>query len=165
MNIAKNAVVSMHYKLTNAQGEDLDASEEGEPLVYLHGHGGLVDGLEQALEGKQAGDHVDVRVPPELGYGLYDRALDMEVPLKAFPDDARDRLKEGARFASDQPGKPGTEIVYTVVERHPEHLVVTGNHPLAGQTLVFAVDIVGVRAATKQELKHGHVHGEHGHDH
>jgi FKBP-type peptidyl-prolyl cis-trans isomerase SlyD len=165
MLIAANSVVSFHYRVTLDDGTPVDSSEGDEALTYLHGHGQIVDGLEAALLGKQSGDHVDARLEPAEAYGEYDDELDLEVPLDAFPEDARAELQTGAQFAADHPTREGEPIVFTVIELRGEELAITGNHPLAGKTLRYSVDVVEVRAATEQELAHGHAHGAHGHDH
>jgi FKBP-type peptidyl-prolyl cis-trans isomerase SlyD len=165
MKIANDSVVSFHYKVGTAEGEAVDQSEEGEPLVYLHGSGQIVPGLEQALLGHVAGDHVEATVPPESGYGVHDPRLDLKVPKKAFPDAARSQLAPGFQFVAAHPFDDEQDVMFTVLDVLPDGVVVTGNHPLAGKTLVFKVDVVSVRAATAEELSHGHVHGEGGHHH
>ncbi|MGE0114545.1 MAG: peptidylprolyl isomerase [Steroidobacteraceae bacterium] len=160
MQIAKNTAVQIHYTLKNDAGEVLDSSEGAEPLAYLQGHGNLIPGLEKALEGKQAGDAVNVSIPPEEGYGVRDEMLIQEVPRSAFegiPD-----VEVGMQFHADSNHGPRTVTVTRVAG---ETITVDGNHPLADQTLHFAVQIVEVRAASKEELSHGHVHGPGGHHH
>lgn len=160
MQIAKNAAVQIHYTLKNDAGEVLDSSEGAEPLAYLQGHGNLIPGLEKALEGKRAGDEVAVSIPPEEGYGVRDASLIQDVPRSAFegiPD-----VEVGMQFHADSNHGPRT---VTVTKVAAETITVDGNHPLADQTLHFAVQIVAVRAASKEELSHGHVHGPGGHHH
>lgn len=165
MKIAKDSVVSFHYRVATAEGEPVDQSEKNEPLTYLHGSGQIVSGLEKALLGHEAGDHVDARISPEEGYGEYDERLNLRIPLKAFPDGARAQLEPGFQFVSEHPQDDDEEVLFTVVELQPDSVIVTGNHPLAGKTLVFEVDIVEVRQATEEELSHGHAHGPDGHHH
>lgn len=160
MQIAERTVVSIHYKLTNDAGETLDSSEGGDPLVYLQGFGNLIPGLEKALLGKNAGDHVEVRVEPGEAYGEHDPQLIQQVPRRAFQGVSE--VKAGMRFQAQGPNGPSSVVITRVVG---DMVTVDGNHPLAGQTLNFAVDITDVRAATDEELAHGHVHGPGGHHH
>lgn len=164
MQIAANRVVSIHYQVATAEGESVDASQPGEPLVYLHGQGQIIGGLERALLGKAAGDKVAVEVAPKDGYGEYDPELDVAVPLDAFPKDLRAKLVPGAQFHAEHPTK-GTEAVFTVHKVEGGSAYCSGNHPLAGKTLQFKVEIADVRDATKDELSHGHAHGPGGHHH
>ncbi|MGE5626436.1 MAG: FKBP-type peptidyl-prolyl cis-trans isomerase [Bacillota bacterium] len=159
MRIAKHAVVSIDYTLTDAKGEVLDSSEGREPLAYIHGTGSIVIGLEEALEGKEKGAEVKVSVPPAKGYGEHDASLSQKVPRAMFDVE---NIEPGMRFHAES--DHGHRVV-TVTAVDAEHVTVDSNHPLAGQTLNFAVKIVDVRNATEQELSHGHVHGTHGHDH
>lgn len=160
MQIAKNAVVQIHYTLKNDAGEVLDSSEGSDPLAYLQGHGNLIAGLEKALEGKQVGDSLTVSIPPEEGYGVRDEDLVQDVPRSAF--EGIPNVEVGMQFHADSNHGPRT---VTVTKVAGDTITVDGNHPLADQTLHFAVDIVEVRAATNEELSHGHVHGPGGHHH
>jgi FKBP-type peptidyl-prolyl cis-trans isomerase SlyD len=160
-SIADGHVVTLHYRLTLDDGSIADESFGGEPLVYLHGHGNIVPGLEQKLAGKSAGDKDDVTVTPADGYGEYDPTLDQQVPRSAFPADAE--LQVGVAFqAQTQEGKPITLWIRAI---QGDEVTVSPNHPMAGQTLNFHVEIVEVREATAQEKEHGHAHGPAGHDH
>ena len=158
MQIAANAVVYMHYTLTDDTGKVLDSSSGGEPLAYLHGAGNIIKGLEKALDGKQAGDKLKVTVAPEEGYGVRDEAMVQKVPRRSFQG-VRD-LKPGMRFSVQ--GGHG-QVVVTQVQG--DMVTVDGNHALAGVTLKFAVEVAKVREATAEELMHGHVHGPGGHHH
>jgi FKBP-type peptidyl-prolyl cis-trans isomerase SlyD len=160
MQIAKNTVVSIDYTLTDDSGEVIDSSKGQEPLAYLHGAGNIIPGLEEALEGKQAGEQVKVAVPPEKGYGLRNESMTQQVPRNMF--DTEQEIKPGMRFHAES--EHGTHTV-TVTAVDKENVTVDGNHPLAGKVLNFDVNIVEVRAATDEELSHGHVHGPHGHHH
>lgn len=160
MNIAQNAVVSIHYTLTNDAGETLDSSSGGEPLAYLHGNGNLIPGLESALEGKKAGDKLSVRVAPGDAYGEVDKSLVQRIPrrsLKGIPD-----IRVGMQLQAQSERGPRTITITQIVG---DMVTVDGNHPLAGQNLNFDVEVTGVREATEEELAHGHVHGPGGHDH
>jgi FKBP-type peptidyl-prolyl cis-trans isomerase SlyD len=159
MRIAKNSVVSIEYTLTDAEGAVLDSSKGQSPLTYIHGNGNIVVGLEEALEGKEKGATLKVSVPPAKGYGERDASLSQIVPREMFDIE---ELEPGMRFHAE--GEHGTHVV-TVTAVDNDSVTVDANHPLAGQTLNFEVTVMGVRAATEQELAHGHVHGPHGHDH
>jgi FKBP-type peptidyl-prolyl cis-trans isomerase SlyD len=159
MQIGPNSVVSIHYELSNDAGEILDASSEGEPLVYLHGAQNIIPGLEKQLEGKQMGDALKVKVQPEEGYGVRQKELVQQVPRDAFPDP--DSLAIGMSFSAES---DGGQISVVITELTDALATVDGNHPLAGVVLNFDVNIADVRAATAEEISHGHVHA-HGHHH
>jgi FKBP-type peptidyl-prolyl cis-trans isomerase SlyD len=160
MNIADESVVSMHYTLKDDKGEVIDSSDGSEPLTYLQGAGNIIPGLEEALAGKKKGDKLHVTISPEKGYGERDERLVQSIPKSQFQDSGR--LKVGMQFQIRSQGGP---MVLTVVEVKDSEVVVDGNSPLAGQTLHFDVEITDVRAATEEELAHGHVHGPGGHHH
>jgi len=157
MQISENKVVTIHYTLTNPQGDVIDSSRDGEPLAYIHGIGALVPGLEQELEGKAAGDSVAVTVQPEDGYGQRSEQLIQSVPREVFHLDGD--IEVGMRFQAET--DHGIELV-EVVAVNDQTVTVDANHPLAGETLNFDVEVVAVRDATADELEHGHVHGEGG---
>lgn len=159
MHVAKDKVVSIDYTLTDAQGAVLDTSKGRAPLAYLHGAGNIIPGLEKALEGKQAGEHVNVQVPAAEAYGERDESLSQEVPKDMFQ--GVDHVEPGMRFQAQT--SAGVQVV-TVTEVADDTVTVDGNHPLAGKQLTFDVDVVEVRDATDEELTHGHVHGADGHD-
>lgn len=165
MQIAHNAVVSFHYSVATAEGEHVDKSEAGEPLTYLHGHGQIVPGLEAALLGKTKGEKIDAAVSPAQAYGEHEKELDLQVPLAVFPANVRSQIQPGFRFKAEHPTLQGSEVVFTVHGIEGENAFVSGNHPLAGKTLNFKVEIVDVRAPTAEELSHGHAHGPGGHHH
>ncbi|MBV9344505.1 MAG: peptidylprolyl isomerase [Gammaproteobacteria bacterium] len=160
MSIAPDHVVSIHYTLRNDAGEVLDRSADEEPLTYLHGHGNLIPGLERALAGKQPGDSLQVRVEPDEGYGSYDERLVQRVPRRALK--GIQNLRLGMRLQAQT--AEGARTV-TVTQLAGDLVTLDGNHPLAGQTLNFEVRVAEVRAATAEELAHGHVHGPGGHAH
>lgn len=155
MQAEKDRVVAIDYTLKNDDGDVLDSSQGKEPLAYIHGHGNIINGLENALAGKGQGDHVDVSVVPAEAYGEYNDELIMEVPRERFQ--GIEDIQPGMQFQA-QAQNGATQIV-TVKEVKDESVAVDGNHPLAGQTLHFSVDVVSVREAEKEELEHGHVHG------
>jgi FKBP-type peptidyl-prolyl cis-trans isomerase SlyD len=160
MIISKDKVVTIDYSLTDEEGELIDSSVGEEPLVYLHGHHGIIPGLEQALSGHQAGDKVEVSIPPEEGYGDWDEDLVEVVSVDDFDDP--EELEIGTQFETMT--DDGTRLA-TVIDIEGDDITVDLNHPLAGMTLNFDVTVLDVRDATAEELAHGHVHGEHGHDH
>lgn len=155
MVIADQKVVSIHYKLTNDDGTLVQESAAGEPLSYLHGSGNIVPGLESALSGKTEGDKLNVSVEPEQGYGARNDALVQELPRKLF--EGIDEIQEGMQFQAQS--EQGTQVI-TVTKVDGERITVDGNHPLAGQTLNFEVEVDNVRDATAEEIEHGHVHKE-----
>lgn len=160
MIISNDKVVTIDYSLTDEEGELIDSSVGEEPLIYLHGHHGIIPGLEQALAGHRTGDKVEVSIPPEEGYGDWDEDL-VEVVSKEDFDDPED-LEIGTQFETET--DEGARLA-TVIDIEGEDVTVDLNHPLAGMTLNFDVTVLDVRDATAEELAHGHVHGEHGHEH
>ncbi|MEW6060403.1 MAG: peptidylprolyl isomerase [Bacteroidota bacterium] len=160
MKIENNKVVSINYTLRNDAGEVLDSSDGREPLVYIHGMGNIITGLESQLLGKSAGDSLKVSIPPSEAYGEYDLSQVVQVSRSQF-EGAPD-LKVGMRFTatSDQ----GYQVV-TITNINDDVVTIDGNHPLAGKTLHFDVTVVDVRDASPDELSHGHVHGPGGHHH
>ncbi len=160
MQIALNAVAAFHYTLTDDQGQVIDSSKGREPLTYLHGSGQIVPGLERQMEGRQAGDSFTAEVAPEEGYGVHHAELMQEVPKAAFQ--GVEDIQPGMQF---QGRGPQGEINVTVARVEGDTVFIDGNHPLAGQTLHFAIEVTDVRAASEEELAHGHVHGAGGHHH
>lgn len=160
MQISESRVVLMHYTLTNNRGEVLDSSSGREPLAYLHGAGNIIPGLEKALEGKQAGDKLKVAVEPKDGYGERDPSLVQQIPRRAFK--GINNLRVGQQLQAQ--GPQGMRSI-TVVAMAGDMVTVDGNHQLAGEALNFEVEITEVRAATAEEMSHGHVHGPGGHHH
>lgn len=160
MQIADKTVVSIHYTLTNADGETLDSSVGQDPLVYLHGSNNIIAGLEAALLGKTAGDTLQVSVEPGDGYGELRDELVQEVDRSAFQ--GVDEIDVGMQFMAQT---PWGEQPVTVVKVQGDNITLDGNHPLAGQVLNFDVEVVEIREATAEELDHGHVHGPGGHHH
>lgn len=160
MQVQKNKVVGIDYKLTDGSGNLIDTSANHGPLYYIQGIGSLIPGLESALEGKSAGESLKVTIAPKDGYGERNDALCQQVPRAQF--ESSEGLEVGMQFEVDteQGG-----LVVTVTKVEGETVTVDGNHPLAGVELHFDVTIKEVREASKEELAHGHVHGEHGHHH
>ncbi|WP_417761292.1 peptidylprolyl isomerase [Shewanella sp.] len=159
MQITQQSAVTIHYRLTDTQGKLIESSFDGEPMVYLHGMGNLIPGLEKALEGKTQGETLEVTIDCEQAYGPYHDGLRQEVPLEAFGD-IQD-IVPGMRFIAET--EMGQRPVQ-VTEVRDNTVIVDGNHPLAGQSLIFNVEVMEVREATAEEVAHGHIHA-HGHDH
>lgn len=160
MQIAQNAVVLIHYTLKDDEGKTLDSSAGGEPLAYMHGNGNLIPGLERELEGKSAGDKIHAKIAPQDGYGEFDQSLIQRIPrrsLKGIPN-----LHVGMQLQAQS--EQGVRAV-TVTQIVGDMVTIDGNHPLAGKHLNFDVEIADVRAATEEEISHGHVHGPGGHHH
>jgi FKBP-type peptidyl-prolyl cis-trans isomerase SlyD len=156
MQIEDKMAVSIHYTLKDNAGEIIDSSQGDEPLVYLHGTGGLGPGLEKELTSKAVGDAFDVTIAPEDGYGVRDDSLVQEVPRDAFQD-VKD-LEVGMQFHTQAPDGEGI-LPVTITALKDEEVTIDLNHPLAGETLNFHIEVIDIRAATKDELAHGHVHG------
>ncbi|WP_348675374.1 peptidylprolyl isomerase [uncultured Abyssibacter sp.] len=159
MQIAENTVASFHYILKTPEGEVLESSREAEPMAYLHGTGGIIAGLEEEMAGKAAGDRFEATIPPEKAYGPHDPARVQQVPLEAFQ--GVDKVEPGMMFrASTEQG----DIPVRIAAVEGDTVTVDANHQMAGQTLVFDIEITEVREATPQEMQHGHAHAD-GHDH
>jgi FKBP-type peptidyl-prolyl cis-trans isomerase SlyD len=159
MKIAKDHAVFFDYEVRNSRAEVLDSSaQSGAPMAYVHGYSSIIPGLEKALEGKTAGESLDVVVPPVEAYGLRDERRMGQVDRSIFPEGTE--IKPGMRFrATSQHGNDN--VVVVAVEG--DTITVDANHPLAGETLTFNVTIRDVRPATPEEVAHGHVHHAHAH--
>lgn len=160
MQISKNSVAVIDYILTGDDGHIYDRSDNGE-FSYLHGAGNIIPGLENALEGKQAGDSLDVSVTPGDAYGERDPERIQQVPRDMFEDDAV--IEPGTRFHAQS--ADGHMMVVTVVSVEEDAVTIDGNHELAGMNLNFSVNVREVRAATDEEIEHGHVHASGGCQH
>lgn len=158
--VSQNKAVYFNYTLTNDNGDTLDQSN-GQPLAYLHGFGNIIQGLENALLGKSAGDKLTVTVEPADAYGEYSSDAVQEVPRANFQ--GVDNIEAGMQFQSQT--EDGHVMLVTVRDVQGDIVVVDANHPLAGERLTFDVEITEVRDATEEELAHGHVHGVGGHHH
>ena len=159
MQIGKDTVVGLSYELLDVDGKVIEKTDE--PFEYLHGgYRGIFPLVEKALAGKQIGDRCRVRLEPDDAFGEYDAELVHLEPRSKFPE----KLAVGMQF-SGHGVESGTTLIYTVTDIADDKVVVDGNHPLAGQTLQFSCTVDAVRAATPEEVAHGHVHGAHGHEH
>jgi FKBP-type peptidyl-prolyl cis-trans isomerase SlyD len=159
MQIGPQKVVSIEYTLKDEKGELLDSSEEGKPLAYLHGAGNIVPGLEKALDGKNPGESVEVTLAPAEAYGSRDEKLVRNMPTRKLSDK---KVQVGMRYQAQVNDQ--LRVVQVTAIRG-DYATIDGNHPLAGMTLNFAVKVVDVRDATKEELEHGHAHAGDGHEH
>lgn len=160
MNIADKHVVAIHYEVKDEDGVVVDSSAGREPLVYLHGHGNIIPGLENALAGLAVGDDFNVTVTPEEAYGEHQDGLVQTVPKEAFQ--GVEKVEEGMVFTAQTESGP---LQVTVTQVADEQVTVDGNHPLAGKSLSFKGSVEEVRAASAEELEHGHVHSGDDHDH
>ncbi len=161
MKIERGRVVSVHYTLRDEDGKEIESSGGHEPLAYLHGYGQLISGLEKALDGESAGLKTKVTVAPHDAYGEKDPNAIIRAAREDFPEGLD--LTPGAEVQAETPDGPITFVVISVDEKEA---VLDANHPLAGKTLTFDVEVVEVRSATPEEITHGHVHGPggaHGH--
>ncbi|AEP31115.1 FKBP-type peptidyl-prolyl cis-trans isomerase [Brumicola nitratireducens] len=158
--IADQKVVSLNFTVKDSEEQIIDSSEGGAPLVYLHGQKNIIPGLEAALEGKAIGDEFDVTIEPAEGYGDYNEEILQVMPKEAFQ--GVETIEPGMVFTA-QTQKGPVQLAVTKIEG--EEVTVDPNHPLAGKTLNFTGSVIEVRDATEEELAHGHVHGEGGHQH
>jgi FKBP-type peptidyl-prolyl cis-trans isomerase SlyD len=161
MQIAKKCAVAIDYKLTIDDGIVVDASEKGEPLWYLHGAGNIIPGLEKALEGLSPGDKKTVVVSAEEGYGVYDKTKIHVVPKTQFPKEGK--FEVGDRVVATSPN--GDEVPARITAIEPKSITLDFNHELAGKQLTFDITVSEVRESSKDEQKHGHVHGPGGSHH
>jgi len=158
MNIDKDTVVTLHYKVADAQGKLIE--EVKEPLAYLHGgYGNTLPKIEEALAGKTVGFQTTLQLQPEDGFGLRDESLAQTMPRRDFPP--------GVKVGGQLTGRTadGREQVFHVMKIKGDSVLLDGNHPWAGKVLRFSLKVTAVRAASAEELAHGHVHGAHGHHH
>lgn len=154
MQIVNNTAVTIHYTLTNDAGEELDSTAGSEPMVYLHGSGNIISGLEKVLHHKNVGDKFDVRIEPADAYGEFSEEMIQVVSREMF--DGIDELEVGMQFHAAVNSGSG---IITVIKIDGDDITIDGNHPMAGQALNFSVEVMGVRLATKEENSHGHIHG------
>jgi len=161
MIVANNTVVSLDFTLRDDDGTVIDTSDGTEPLEYLHGHGQIVEGLERALEGRSAGEQFAVVVAPADGYGVVTNEGAIRVPLNELPEGAEPEI--GMEIEAVSPG--GESATLFVLEVSDDSVLLGADHPLAGVALHFDVRVLNVRAATKDEIDHGHAHSVDGHAH
>lgn len=162
MKIAKNTVVTVRYKLSDAQGNLIE--ESSEPMVYLHGgYENTLPKIEEALDGKEVGYQTELQVEPDDAFGEYDSNLVKIEPRNRLPTP----LEVGMQFEGmpDNEDEEEQALIFTVTDIADDKVVLDGNHPLAGIALRFDLSVTEVRAASEEEVAHQHVHGAHGHDH
>jgi FKBP-type peptidyl-prolyl cis-trans isomerase SlyD len=162
MKIAKNTVVTLDYRVTDSDGNPVDEGEQ--PIVYLHGgYDGIFPRIEEALQGKDVGAALEIKLQPEDAFGDYDAELVVVESRSLFPDN----IEVGMQFertAEDGDEDDGVEL-YTITDIADGKVVVDGNHPLAGMALIFSCTVAEVRQATAEEIGHGHIHGPGAHHH
>jgi len=158
MPIEKNQVVLFHYSVSDEQGNVIENSRDGAPSAYLHGHGGIVRGLEEALEGRDAGESFSVTVSPDKAYGPRKENAIQRVPIKHLMGARRWKAGMIAQVQTEQ----GARHVVVAKVGH-KFADIDTNHPMAGKTLTFDIEIIEVRAASQEEIAHGHAHGPGGH--
>lgn len=158
MKIEKNTAVTLRYKVYDTTGKLLEENQE--PSAYLHGgYGNTLVKIEEALEGKEAGYQTTLELAPQDAFGLRDESLVQTISKRDFPPG----VKVGGHLESRD--EQGHTQLFIVKKIKGDQVMLDGNHPLAGQTLRFAISVMGVRAASDEEIAHGHAHGEHGHHH
>ena len=158
MKIEKDTVVTLRYKVADANGKLIEESKD--PMVYLHGdYDNTLPKIEAALAGRETGYEVTLQLKPEDAFGLRDESLVRTIPKKEFPPG----VKVGGQLEGHT--DDGHPHVFHVMKIKGDTVHLDGNHPLAGKELRFAIKVTGVRTASKEEIAHRHVHGEHGHHH
>lgn len=160
MEIKRNSVVSFHYQLHDSNGELLEDSHDGDPSLFLHGAGNIIPGLEKAMTGHAAGDTFSTTLPPEEAYGQIKPNQQQRIPAKYLKHEGKLKVGQAVRFSTDQGSRTAT-----VVKIGKFNVDVDLNHPLAGHTLTFSIDVIAVREATTEEIEHRHAHGIGGHQH
>jgi FKBP-type peptidyl-prolyl cis-trans isomerase SlyD len=156
----KNKVVTFHYTLTNAAGEQMESSREGDPMTYLHGANNIITGLEKAMEGHAIQDKFRATLEPEDAYGIRNDNNVQRIPMKRLKGIGKVSV---GQILNLQTNKGPVQVTVLKVGRF--NVDVDGNHPLAGIQLTFDVEITDIRDASEEETKHGHVHGPGGHQH
>lgn len=160
MRIARNTVVTLNYSVKDTDGNSID--EGAEPLVYLHGgYGGIFDRIEELLQDKTINDTLTAKLEPEQAFGEYDAEQVVVEDRDLFPEN----IEVGMQFERGDEDGEEEGMLYTITDIADDKVVVDGNHPLAGIALLFTCTVSDVRAATAEEIAHGHVHGAHGHHH
>ena len=160
LNITAEAVVTFHYTLSDSEGVALETSHDADPTAYLHGSNSIIPGLEKALAGHKKGDIFSVTVNPKEAYGERREGRTQRVPIKHLVYTGKLRAGDASQLNT----REGRRAV-TVIKAGRHSADIDTNHPLAGRTLVFEIEIHDVRAATAEELSHGHAHGPGGHQH
>ena len=160
MQIAEHTIVRFHYAPADEAGQPIESSREREPMAILYGAGNVIPGIEKAIEGRRAGERLQVTVPPAEGYGERREGLTQRVPKKFFNEARKLRPGDSTVLGSNQ----GPRVV-TVLKIGETVIDVDLNHPMAGRTLCFDIEIMEVREASAEEIAHGHAHEPGGHAH
>lgn len=160
MNITRNSVVNFHYRLYSIEGGELESSHQGDPVAYLHGHGGIMPGLEEAMEGRIVGETFTVDVPARKAYGVRKEDAQQRVPIKHLM--TKGKLKKGMTVTINTSEGPRDVTILKVGKFNVD---IDANHPFAGMDLRFDIELKDVREATQDEIAHGHAHGVGGHQH
>jgi FKBP-type peptidyl-prolyl cis-trans isomerase SlyD len=155
MRIRDESVVTVSYALATTEGDFYDEADPRDPLVYVHGHHAIVPGLEHVLAGRAPGESLMVVIPPACGHGEYDARLELTVPLVDLPDDLRPRLAAGFSFTAEHPFTPGERREFLVTHVSRGMAAISGNHRLAGRTLLVKADVLAVREASADEMASG----------
>ncbi len=160
MIVEKNKVVTFHYTLKNSDGEQLESSREKDAMTYLHGANNIIVGLEKGMEGHEVGDEFEVTVEPEQAYGVRNEKNVQRIPMKRLKGIGKVSIGQILNLQTNK-----GQVQVTVLKVGRFNVDVDGNHPLAGHQLTFDVEIMDLRDATDEEIKHRHVHGPGGHQH
>lgn len=160
MQASKDKVVSFHYTLSNQAGEEVETSRDHEPNLFLFGHGNILPGMENTMEGKSVGDTFNAVLSPIEAFGVRKDDNVQRVPAKYLKHEGKMKPGQTVRMQTNQ----GTQVG-TVVKVGKFNVDVDMNHPLCDQTVSFAIEIIDIRDATNDELAHGHAHGAGGHQH
>lgn len=161
MSIKPNQVYSINFTLKDEEGEIIDSTQKGQPMSFISGQGLLIPRLEEEIGSMIIGSKKTVVLSPEEAYGEYEDEAVQTVTRADFPDDAE--LEIGMEFYTNTP--EGEELPFVITDIEGDNITIDFNHPLAGMTLTFDIELVNVREATPEELAHGHVHGAGGHHH
>lgn len=161
MPISKDTVVNIHYRLSEAGGQELESNTQGIPMAYLHGHNNILPALESALEGKEAGEEVQVTLNPDQAYGPYIEGATQRVPIKHISSHHKRLLPGGLVQVNTAKGPVNARILKV----GKFNVDVDTNHPFAGKSLVFDITVASLREASAEEIAHGHAHGDGGHHH
>ena len=168
MKIAANTVVSFHYTLREGEADDdkknVENSRDGKPTLYLHGASNIIAGLEKALAGKSTGDTLEVSLAPREAYGLHNPKNIQRVPMKHLVLQGKGKIRPKPGMLAQLSTSEGMRSV-TIVKAGRHSAEVDTNHPLAGKTVHFDIEVMEVRPATEEEIAHGHAHGPGGHQH
>jgi FKBP-type peptidyl-prolyl cis-trans isomerase SlyD len=158
MKITKDTIVTLTFRAVDSSGKVLEDGKE--PRAYLHGgYGNTLPGVEMALEGQEKGFNTTVKLQPSLAFGERDESLVTSISKKDFPPG----VKVGGQLEGSD--EQGHRRIFTVTKIKGDKVLLDGNHPLAGEDITFTLNVIDVKAASAEEISHGHAHGAHGHHH